>query len=169
MISAICVIGSSNTDMVVKADRLPTPGETVIGGVFLMNPGGKGANQAVAAARLGASVVFVGKVGNDIFGEQAVLQFQREGIDTSFVFTDPENPSGVALINVDAAGENCIAVAPGSNGNLKTDEVEQAIDALTGSPIVLMQLEIPLPTVEQAIRTSYAKGFRVILNPAPAQ
>ncbi|GAB3927459.1 ribokinase [Larkinella terrae] len=169
MNTAICVIGSSNTDMVVKTDRLPVPGETVIGGTFLMNPGGKGANQAVAAARLGASVVFVGKVGNDIFGQQALSQFQREGIDSSFVFTDPENPSGVALINVDAAGENCIAVAPGSNGNLTPDEVGQAVDALPDSSLVLIQLEIPLPTVERAIRQSYKKGLRVILNPAPAQ
>ncbi|WP_310588748.1 PfkB family carbohydrate kinase [Larkinella rosea] len=99
----------------------------------------------------------MGKVGNDIFGQQALSQFQREGINTSFVFTDPKNPSGVALINVDAAGENCIAVAPGSNGNLRTDEVEQAIDALTDSSLVLIHLEIPLPTVERASRQRYEK------------
>ncbi|WP_128543126.1 ribokinase [Larkinella soli] len=169
MANAICVIGSSNTDMVVKAEKLPGPGETVIGGTFLMNPGGKGANQAVAAARLGASVMLVAKVGNDIFGEQAVRQFRQEQIDTAYIFTDSESPSGVALINVDAAGENCIMVAPGSNARLETGEVERAIDALSGSPIVLVQLEIPLPVVEYAIRRSYEKGFRVILNPAPAQ
>nr|WP_207505916.1 ribokinase [Telluribacter humicola] len=164
----ILLIGSSNTDMVVKTQKLPAPGETVIGGTFLMNPGGKGANQAVAAARLGASVRLVAKVGNDLFGEQAVEGFRKEGIDTAAIVKD-DGPSGVALITVDDQGENCIVVAPGANGNLQPDEVEAAIDACSPNDIVLLQLEIPLATVEYAIRRSAQRGLRVILNPAPAQ
>ncbi len=177
--SSICVVGSSNTDMVIKADKLPGPGETVIGGTFLMNPGGKGANQAVAAARLSNRsisltdkanpVLFVAKVGNDIFGRQALQQFQREKIDVSQIVTDPDDPSGVALINVDATGENCITVAPGANGKLHPAEVEPALNAASPDCIVLLQLEIPLPTVEYVIRRGHERGLRVILNPAPAQ
>ena len=115
MPAPILVIGSANTDMVVKTATLPAPGEMVLGGEFLMNPGGKGANQAVAAARLGGAVTFVAKVGDDVFRGEAVAGFIREGIDTQYVFIDPSRPSGVALINVDAYGENCIAVAPGAN------------------------------------------------------
>ncbi len=165
----IYVIGSSNTDMVVKAEKLPMPGETVIGGVFLMNPGGKGANQAVTCARLGGKVTFIAKVGNDIFGKQALQQFQRENINTSFITTDKEYPSGVALIGVDAKGENIILVAPGSNSHLDVRLVEQALESIDGPAIVLIQLEIPISTVEFAIERSYKKGLKVILNPAPAQ
>ena len=165
----IYVIGSSNTDMVVKSQKLPAPGETIIGGTFLMNPGGKGANQAVAAAKLGANVTFVSKIGNDIFGKQAVQGFQREGINTDFVFTDLENPSGVALILVDAKGENSIAVASGANGNLQIAEVEKAIGQIIPNDTVLLQLEVPIPTVEFAIKKSFEMGAKVILNPAPAQ
>ena len=113
----ILVVGSTNTDMVVKTDHLPRPGETVLGGTFLMNPGGKGANQAVAAARLGAEVTFVCKTGNDLFGVTTRQQLAEEGIDTSFVFTDPHEPSGVALIAVDNRAENTIVVASGANAN----------------------------------------------------
>src|SRR5688572_2630891 len=113
MARPIYVIGSSNTDMVVKTEKLPLPGETVIGGTFFMNPGGKGANQAVAAARLGGDVTFVARVGSDLFGEQAVQQFQSENINTDFVSQDSKHPSGVALIGVDFEGENTIIVAPG--------------------------------------------------------
>lgn len=174
MPSQILVVGSSNTDMVVKAAKLPAPGETVIGGTFLMNPGGKGANQAVAVARLidasaGGSVTFVAKVGNDIFGRQALSGFEREGINTSYIQTDTDNPSGVALINVDASGENCITVAPGSNANLLPAETETAIQTAEPDALVLLQLEIPLPTVEYVIRQAAERGLRVILNPAPAQ
>lgn len=165
----IYVIGSSNTDMVVKADKLPKPGETVIGGTFLMNPGGKGANQAVTAARVGNQVTFVAKVGNDIFGKQAIQQFQLENINTSFVTIDREHPSGVALISVDAKGENYIIVAPGSNSHLDIRIVEQVLELIKGDAIVLLQLEIPIRIVEFAIERSYRKGLRVILNPAPAQ
>ncbi|MGV3561340.1 ribokinase [Larkinella arboricola] len=167
--SLICVVGSSNTDMVVKAEKLPAPGETVIGGKFLMNPGGKGANQAVAAARLGGQVALAAKVGNDVFGRQAIQQFQREKINPKYITTDPEYPSGVALINVDAKGENCITVAPGSNSRLKPEDVELILNDLSPTDLVLLQLEIPLPTVDYVIRRSFEKGVRVILNPAPAQ
>ncbi|WP_221393715.1 ribokinase [Dyadobacter sp. NIV53] len=167
--NVICVVGSSNTDMVVKAEKLPSPGETVIGEVFLMNPGGKGANQAVAAARLDGNVVLAAKVGNDVFGKQAIQQFKREKINPMYITIDSEHPSGVALINVDAKGENCISVAPGSNSRLMPHDVELILDGLNLSDIVLLQLEIPLKTVDFVIRSSFEKGLRVILNPAPAQ
>lgn len=167
--NSIFVIGSSNTDMVVKTTRLPAPGETVIGGSFLMNPGGKGANQAVTAARLGGKVIFVAKVGNDMFGKQAIRQFHHERIDSRFVVTDQGHPSGVALINVDSEGENSIVVAPGSNASLKCSDVQAALDQLDHQDIVLLQLEIPLATVAYAIRQAFGKGCRIILNPAPAQ
>lgn len=169
MSKKICVIGSSNTDMVVKSEKLPAAGETILGGTFLMNAGGKGANQAVAAAKLGANVTFVSKVGDDIFGKQAIQGFQKEGINTNFVFTDAENPSGVALILVDAKGENSIAVASGANGNLQIAEAEKSIEQISANDIVLLQLEIPIPTVEFAIKKCSENGAKVILNPAPAQ
>ena len=124
--SKIIVIGSSNTDMVIVSERLPKPGETILGGQFLLNPGGKGANQAVAAAKLGGETHFVCKVGNDVFGEMARKQFIETGIHSEFVQTDPKNPSGVALINVDAHGENCITVASGANGSLSTADIDNA-------------------------------------------
>src|ERR1700744_3146252 len=148
----IIVIGSSNTDMVVKSAKLPAPGETILGGRFLMNPGGKGANQAVAAAKLGAPGIFACKVGDDIFGRQAVEGFKAEGINTDHIITDTENPSGVALILVDDEGENSIAVASGANGNLQIDELEKLIDEIQQGDIVLLQLEVPIPTVEYAIK-----------------
>jgi ribokinase len=162
----IFVIGSSNTDMVVKSEKLPAAGETILGGTFLMNAGGKGANQAVAAAKLGATVTFVSKVGDDIFGKQAIQGFQKEGINTDFVFTDTKNPSGVALILVDAKGENSIA---GANGNLQISEVAKAIEQISTNDTALLQLEIPIPTVEFAIKKCHESGAKVILNPAPAQ
>ncbi len=164
----IFVIGSSNTDMVVKSAKLPAPGETILGGQFLMNPGGKGANQAVAAAKLGAPVIFACKVGDDIFGKQAVEGFKTEGINTDHIITDTEYPSGVALILVDDEGENSIAVASGANGNLQVDELKNVINEIQEGDIVLLQLEVPIPTVEFAIKACSEKGARVILNPAPA-
>ena len=169
MSAPILVIGSANTDMVVKTAKLPAPGETILGGEFLMNPGGKGANQAVAAARLGGAVTFVAKVGDDVFGREAVAGFKREGIHTDYVLTDLANPSGVALINVDAHGENCIAVAPGANGNLMAIDVEAALQVALPGTLVLLQLEIPLPTVKHVIKLAAERGLHVILNPAPAQ
>lgn len=165
----LVVVGSTNTDMVIKTDCLPRRGETVLGGTFFMNPGGKGANQAVAAARLGVCVSLICKTGNDIFGHQSHQLFEEEGIDTSFVFSDMRNPSGVALITVDANGENCIVVASGANANLMPKDLEKAEDIIDNSDIVLMQLEVPLETVEYVARVASAKSKKVILNPAPAQ
>ncbi len=165
----IIVIGSCNTDMVIKSDRLPSPGETVIGGTFLMNAGGKGANQAVAAARQGGNVVFISKTGNDVFGKQSIELYKSEGINTDFIFSDPKLPSGVALIMVDAHGENCIAVASGANGSLIAADIEKAKAEIESADYVLMQLEIPIETVEYAAKMASAKGIPVILNPAPAR
>ncbi len=165
---AILVVGSSNTDMVIKASRLPLPGETILGGTFFMNPGGKGANQAVAAARLGGNTTFICKTGNDIFGRQAVELFKAEGIDTAYMFSDPINPSGVALITVDDAAENCIVVASGANGALSVSDIQQVQDVINKAAIVLLQLEIPLTTVEFVAAAAFANGSKVIVNPAPA-
>ncbi len=165
----IIVIGSCNTDMVIKSDRLPIPGETVIGGTFLMNAGGKGANQAVAAARQGGKVTFISKTGNDVFGKQSVELYKSEGINTDFIFSDPKNPSGVALIMVDSHGENCIAVASGANGSLTPADIEKARGEIETSDFVLMQLEIPIEAVEYAAELASKNGIRVILNPAPAR
>ena len=167
--SRIIVIGSSNTDMVIKSKKLPVPGETILGGTFLMNPGGKGANQAVAAARLGGNVTFVTKTGNDMFGAEAVQIFKNEGIDTRYIITDKINPSGVALINVDENGENCIVVAPGSNGNLLQEDIPLQLFEKGKFEILLLQLEIPVATVEYSAVRASENGIKVILNPAPAQ
>jgi ribokinase len=164
----ILVIGSSNTDMVIKTNKLPVPGETILGGTFLMNPGGKGANQAVAAARLGGKVTFITKRGNDLFGNQAIGLLMREGIETKYVIKDPVLPSGVALITVDATGENSIVVAPGSNGNLKEEDVPPSIFESKKYEILMLQLEIPMATVEYSARKASENGMKVILNPAPA-
>lgn len=168
MPQSIVVIGSSNTDMVIKADKFPLPGETILGGKFFMFPGGKGANQAVAASRLGGNVTFIAKVGNDIFGKQALQQFKKEGIRTEYVISDAEHPSGVALITVDAKGENTIVVAQGSNGTLSAQDVHRAEKEFESLEIILMQLEIPISTVVHAARLAKQKGKKVILNPAPA-
>lgn len=165
----IVVIGSSNTDMVIKSQKFPLPGETILGGKFFVFPGGKGANQAVSAARLNGQVTFIARTGNDMFGKQAMEQFQKEGINTSFITTDSENPSGVALITVDAKGENTIVVAQGANGFLSEQDIDQATDKIAEADVVLLQLEIPIPAVAYAIGKSYALGKKVILNPAPAQ
>ncbi len=165
----IVVIGSTNTDMVIKTIHLPLPGETILGGEFLMNPGGKGANQAVATSRLGGDVAFISKTGNDIFGEQSVENLRREGVNTENIVVDPENPSGVALITVDSRAENCIVVAPGSNMTLKPDDIDKAIKQIEMADIVLLQLEIPIETVEYAAQIAFRNEKRVILNPAPAQ
>ncbi len=166
--SRIIVIGSSNTDMVIKTEKLPAPGETILGGTFLMNPGGKGANQAVAAARLGGKITFITKRGNDLFGNQAVGLLMREGIDTQYVVKDLELPSGVALITVDSQGENSIVVAPGSNGNLLQDDIPSLVFENSRFDILLLQLEIPIETVEYSAIAASENGVKVILNPAPA-
>jgi len=166
--SRIIVIGSSNTDMVVKSKKLPSPGETILGGTFMMNPGGKGANQAVAAARLNGNVTFVTKTGNDLFGEQAKHLFDNEGINTRFIIKDLKNPSGVALISVDENGENCIVVASGSNAALTAYDIDDAVYITEKSDVFLLQLEIPLSTVEFVAEKALKNGNRIILNPAPA-
>ena len=163
----IVVIGSSNTDMVIKGDRIPLPGETILGGTFLMNSGGKGANQAVAAARLGVNVTFIAKTGNDIFGRQAIQLFKDEGINTQYVFEDPNHPSGIALIMVDKSAENCIMVASGANATLSPNDLRKAEAEIAKAAIVLMQLEIPVETVTWAAKTASDNGSKVILNPAP--
>jgi ribokinase len=154
--------------MVITADRLPTPGETVLGGNFKMFSGGKGANQAVAAARLGGNMTFIAKIGNDLFGKQIIEQYKNEHIDTRYIFSDPDLPTGVALITVDQKGENCIAVASGANAVLKPNDIEKVKDVIENTDILLLQLEIPLETVEYAAKLAYKKGIKVILNPAPA-
>lgn len=166
----IVVVGSSNTDMVVRAARLPRPGETVLGGAFSMVPGGKGANQAVAAARLGAHVTFIARVGSDVFGDNAIAAFEAEGIDTKFIVRDESAPSGVALIGVDeATGENSIIVASGANANLSVDDVEKAQSVIETASVLVCQLETPLETIGMALKMARDAGVKTILNPAPAQ
>ena len=166
---SIIVVGSANTDMVIKADKFPLPGETILGGKFFMFPGGKGANQAVAASRLKGKVIFIVKVGNDIFGKQALHQFSKEGINTDFIVTDQNQPSGVALITIDSKGENTIVVAQGANGTLSSEDVQKAEKEFERADIVLMQLEIPIDTVIHAAKLATLRGKKVILNPAPAR
>lgn len=164
----IVIIGSSNTDMVIKAERIPQPGETILGGKFFMNPGGKGANQAVTVSRLGGDVVFVTKTGNDLFGRQSVELYANEGIDTSYVFSDSKQPSGVAIIMVDSKGENCIAVASGANASLSIKDINKAKKVIENASIILMQMEIPVETIDYVAQLANNSGIKVILNPAPA-
>jgi ribokinase len=165
----ILVVGSSNTDMIVHVPRIPNPGETVLGGEFSTAAGGKGANQAVAAARAGAAVTLIACVGGDIFGQRAVEGFVEEGIDTQHVAHSSHSPSGVALIFVSAEGQNSIAVAPGANALLSPAHVRRAAEAFRGASALLMQLETPLHTVADAARLAWRQRVPVILNPAPAQ
>jgi ribokinase len=166
---SVLVIGSANTDLVITTKYFPRPGETVLGEQFLLNPGGKGANQAVAAARLGGQVTFNTKFGTDLFGEQGRTQLLREGIATGYILSDPDQPSGVALITVDKHGENSIVVAPGANATLSAADLAGAHEPFADCALVLMQLEIPLPTVVAAAGVAVGLGKRIILNPAPAQ
>lgn len=166
----IFVLGSTNTDMVIADRKLPAPGETISGGRFMMNPGGKGANQAVAVARLAAkrgACVFVAKVGDDLFGRDAAARFRAEGIDARLV-VDRRNPSGTALILVDAKGQNVISVALGANGTMSPADVKPRLKDLKGAAALLMQLETPIPTVLAAAKAAKAAGVMVVLNPAPA-
>lgn len=164
----VVVIGSCNTDMVVKANRLPVPGETVLGGTFYMKPGGKGANQAIAASRLGAEVTFISKIGYDLFGLQALEIYKSEKINTEFIFTDQKSPSGVALISVDSFGENSIIVAPGASRSLSIEDINKAEEKIREADIILMQLEVPIETAEYAATIANKYNKKVILNPAPA-
>jgi ribokinase len=165
----VLVVGSSNTDMIVRVQRLPLPGETVLGGEFLTAGGGKGANQAVAAARAGARVTLVARLGADGFGEQTLAALRKEGIDTRFVSRDREARSGVALILVADSGENSIAVAAGANARLSPADVRRASRAFRRTDVMLVQLETPLPTVAAAVELAAQARVPVILNPAPAQ
>lgn len=164
----VLVIGSSNTDLIIKAARIPKPGETILGGEFVRAAGGKGANQAVAAARAGGAVTFIARVGRDANGESALAGFAADGINVKHVIHDPTRPSGVALILVDQNGENSIAVASGANDKLSPADVRKAKEAFRCAWVVLLQLETPLPTVVASAELAAAAGVRVVLNPAPA-
>ena len=164
----ITVIGSLNIDLVVQAPRMPVPGETIVGQGFHIVPGGKGANQAVAAARLGAQVTMVGRVGNDSFGRMQRQGMETLGIDTDFLITDEEAPTGTALIIVDTQGQNSIVVVSGANGRLTPADVEAARSAIGASDALLLQLESPIPTVQRAAEVAHHLRVPVILNPAPA-
>lgn len=166
----IVVLGSTNTDMVISGAKIPVPGETVCGGSFMMNPGGKGANQAVAVARLSArrrQCVFIAKVGDDLFGRDTARRLKAEGIDARLI-VDKTAASGTALILVDRKGQNCISVALGANGTLSPEDVAPFASDIERADVLLLQLETPLETVLWAARTAHAKGVHVILNPAPA-
>lgn len=165
----ICVFGSSNTDLVIKVPHLPLPGETVLGGEFSIVQGGKGANQAVAAARAGGDVVFIACVGNDQFGLNAINELNKEGIDISHIKIIDHISSGMALINVAESGENSISVAPGANSHLLPEDITKIEGVVRTSQIVLVQLEIPLNTVKSIILMSRKYNIPVILNPAPAR
>lgn len=163
----IVVVGSSNTDMVVKTSRIPAPGETITGGEFVVVQGGKGANQAVAAARLGADVTLVACVGRDVFGDRALASIGSSGVNTEYVVRDDTTPSGVALIYVEASGQNCIVTAPGANMRLRPEHVDAARPAFEQAQIVVLQLETTLEAVRRAIDLAKSLGIRVVLNPAP--
>lgn len=167
--SRIVVIGSLNMDLVVKVPRHPLPGETVGGSNLRMIPGGKGANQAVAVARLGVEVSMIGKVGRDGFGEGLLASLDSHGVHTDSVLVDPEQATGVALIAVhEVTGQNSIVLAPGANSALRPENLDRHRDLIAGADAVLLQLEIPVETVAHAVELAWRHGVRVILNPAPA-
>jgi ribokinase len=165
---SVTVMGSYVADLAFRVDRLPSWGETRMGRSFQLGPGGKGSNQAVAAARAGANVSFISKLGPDPFGEMARTLYRDEGIDTQFIFSTP-NPTGAAAIIIDAVkGENAIIVVPGACFELTPAEVDQATAVIAGSGIFIAQLELPLPTVEHGLKLAHTRGVSTILNPAPA-
>jgi ribokinase len=167
-VNRVTVLGSYVADLAFRIDRLPNWGETRMGHSFQLGPGGKGSNQAVAAARAGASVSFITKLGPDPFGEIARTLYRSEGIDTQFIFASP-NPTGAAAILIDAAkGENAIIVVPGACFELTPAEVDQATDLIAASAVFVAQLELPLPTVENGLKIAHDNGALTILNPAPA-
>jgi len=164
----VVVVGSSNTDMVIRSPRLPRPGESVVAGQFYMAAGGKGANQAVAAARAGAAVTFVAKLGRDVFGDEALAGFRRAGLECRWIARDANAPSGIALILVAEDGENLISVALGANLRLTPAEVERAAPAIARAGALVVQLEVPLPAVRRAVALARRRSVPVIFNPAPA-
>jgi len=165
----VVVVGSANVDFVVQTPHIPRPGETVLGHRFVMAMGGKGANQAVGAARLGAEVIFVARVGRDIFGDQCIEAYHTEGINTEYITKDDQEATGVALIAVAADGENSITVASGANMRLLPEHIAAAAGVIARADVLVMQLEIPVETVLAAARTAREHGVRVVLNPAPAR
>ena len=165
----IAVIGSSNVDMIIKSSHLPRPGETVGGGVFAKVNGGKGANQAVAAARAGGNVTFISCLGNDDFAPAMLNNFKTDNIDTKYIFVEKDVATGIALILVDDKGENCISVAPGANHRLSAEHIKKAETAINESEIILLQLEIPVESVLFAIELAHKHKKKVLLNPAPAR
>ncbi len=165
----IVVVGSSNTDMIIKVPWLPKPGETILGGKFFTAAGGKGANQAVGAARAGGDVIFLARIGDDMFGQKAKEGFIKDKINVDYVLTDEAEPSGVALILVAPDGENVIAVAGGANSCLTPSDVQKQSDVISSADILLGQLETPLETIHKAVSIASDNGVKVILNPAPAQ
>jgi ribokinase len=169
MTPRIVVVGSANTDFVLGVSQLPSKGETVLGNQFRVVRGGKGANQAVAAARLGADVTFIARLGSDSFGDEAVQAYREEGISTDFILRDADTHSGVALILVNQKGENIIAVGPGANGHLTASDVRAASAAIEQADCLLVQLEIPIEAVGAAVEIAHHHKVKVILNPAPAQ
>ncbi|MDT3697140.1 MAG: ribokinase [Ignavibacterium sp.] len=169
MKNKVVVIGSYNVDMTIKTKKIPSPGETVIGGSFSTGGGGKGANQAIAAARLGADVSFIARVGSDLLGQEAIKKLNDEHIDTRFIFRDKQLPTGVAFIVVDDSAENSIVVASGANAALSVEDIENVKVELLSADILLVQLESPVETIKSAIKIAKQNGATVILNPAPAQ
>jgi len=165
----LLVIGSSNRDLIMQVPKLPAPGETVGGGVFSSANGGKGANQAVAAARAGVDVTFITALGSDSFGSEMRDSFEKEGIDLTYAHTSSSAATGTALIFIGSDAENCIGVAPGANGELSPEHILSARDAFSKADYVLLQLEIPLETVVASINLANEYNRPVILNPAPAQ
>jgi len=165
----VVVIGSANVDLTIRVERLPQLGETVSGGEFYTSFGGKGANQAVAAHKAGAEVRFLAKVGCDQNGEAIIKNLEALGLTSDGIHTDESRHSGVALIMVDRMGNNTIAVAPGSNRNLTEEDIHGAESDISWGEVLLIQLEVPMPTVKEALRLAKAHGLRTILNPAPAR
>jgi len=168
MAARVAVVGSMNMDLVVQTPQFPKPGETVIGSDLLTIPGGKGANQAVAAARLGANVAMIGRVGDDLFGRQLQDNLAADQIDLRHVMVTPETASGVALIVVDENGQNSIVVSSGANARVTVADVESAAETITTADVLVLQLEIPLKAVTRAGQLARQSGVQVILNPAPA-
>jgi len=165
----VVVVGSLNMDLIFRTPRMPKAGETLLGGSFDTAFGGKGANQAVAATRLGARVAMVGRVGNDTFGPTLLSGLKGDGIDVSQVRTDAEASTGVALILLEESGENRIVVASGANLNVTPDDVDSTADLIRSAKVLLLQLEIPLPAVQRAVEIANKADVQIILNPAPAQ
>jgi ribokinase len=164
---AVIILGSINMDLVVKTPRFPKPGETLTGHTFFTAPGGKGANQAVAAGKLGVDVRMVGRVGKDVFGETLLASMKGNGVDTQSVLQDGEQPSGTAVIFVDDEAENEIVIVPGANGAIGAADLERLDDVLDPNGLLLLQLEIPMDTVLEAAKMAHKKGATVIFDPAP--